>query len=343
MSSHDQGRACIGRRDWFGAIAAAAAATAGLLRPTGAAWAQDAPAAYPNRPVRIVQGYTPGGPTDLLARLVGDKLSAAWGQPVVVESRPGASASIAAAHVARSAPDGYTLAVLAATHVQTPPLLPRLPYHALNDFTPIAQIAGYPLILVVTPSLPARTLAEFIAHAKAQPGAVTFATAGIGSSPHLSAAQLALRAGAEFTYVQYPGTAQGQTAVMTGEVQAMFLNPLLAVPILRDGRARALAASGVRRWRDLPEVPTVAEQGYPGYDAAVWYGVFGPAGLPPALVAKLEADILAAMRAPDLRARLETAGFYPLEVGAAAFRAIVESELARWAEVIRRTGIRGAE
>ncbi len=340
---HDTARGFdrLGRRAWLLAGAGMAAASVGGARR--AARAQAAHAGVPFRPVRVVQGYTPGGPTDLLARILGDGLSATWGQPVVVESRPGASASIAAAFVARSAPDGHTLGLLAATHVQTPPLLPRLPYHALNDFTPVAQVAGYPLILVVHPSVPARTLAEFVAHARSHPSVVTFATAGIGSSPHLSAAQLALRSGAEFTYVQYSGTAQGQTAVLTGECKAMFLNPLLAVPIVRDGRARALASSGSRRWRDFPEVPTVAEQGHPGYDAEVWYGVFGPAGLPPELLSKLEADIIAAVRAPEVRARMTTTGFDALEVGAAEFRALVASELEKWAEIIRRTGIRGAE
>jgi tripartite-type tricarboxylate transporter receptor subunit TctC len=301
------------------------------------------PARFPNRPVRILQGYTPGGPTDLIARSLADRLSIAWGQPVVVEARPGASGTLAAGAVARAAPDGYTLVLLASTHVQTPPLLPRLPFHAINDFTPIAQIAGYPLILVAHPRSPLTSVQDLVRRAREQPGEVTIATAGIGSSPHLSAAQLAMRAGIEFTYVQYPGTAGGQTAVLSGEVQAMFLNPVLAVPLVRDGRLRALATTDARRWRDLPDVPTIAEAGFPGYEAGVWYGVLAPADLPAELVDRIAASIQAAMSSPELQARLHAAGFETFFVGPAPFGEIMRRDLDRWAEVIRASGIRGAE
>ncbi|MBR0653184.1 tripartite tricarboxylate transporter substrate binding protein [Roseomonas terrae] len=318
-----------------------AAAAASLL--PGAALGQ-AGGAYPNRPVRIMQGYTAGGPTDLIARVLADKLSIGWGgRPVVVEARPGASGTLAAGAVARSAPDGYTLVLLASTHVQTPTLLPRLPFHTVNDFTPLAQIASYPLLLVVNADFAARTLVEFVGRAREQPGGVTFATAGIGSSPHLSAAQLAVRAGVEFTYVQYPGTSNGQTAVMTGEVNAMFLNPLLALPMIRDGRFRVLGTTGAERWRDLPDVPTIAEAGFNGYEANVWYGVLGPAGLPPELVTEISSAIRGAMQQPDLQERLRVAGFNSFFVGPTAFRATMENDLTRWAEIIRRAGIRGAD
>jgi tripartite-type tricarboxylate transporter receptor subunit TctC len=316
----------------------AAAAAAGLL--PGSARSQSA--GFPDRPVRIFQGYTPGGPTDLIARTLGDKLSTAWGQPVVVEARPGASGTLAAGAVARSAPDGYNLVLLASTHVQTPPLLPRLPFHALNDFTPIAQIAGYPLILVVHEASPLRSVQDLIRTAREKPGEVTIATAGIGSSPHLSAAQLAVRAGVELTFVQYPGTAGGQTAVLTREVNAMFLNPILAVPMIREGKLRPLGVTGAERWRDLSDVPTIAETGFPGYEANVWYGVLGPAGMQPDLVASIAEQIRIAMSQPDLQARLHRAGFETFYKPPAEFRRIMEHDLARWAEIIREAGIRGA-
>jgi tripartite-type tricarboxylate transporter receptor subunit TctC len=320
------------------ALLATAAAT---VLPLSAARGQAG--AFPNRPVRILQGYTPGGPTDLIARTFGDKLSTAWGQPVVVEARPGASGTLAAGAVARSAPDGYNLVVLASTHVQTPPLLPRLPFHALNDFTPIAQIAAYPLILVVNPNSPAQTLQDLVRMARVRAGEVTIATAGIGSSPHLSAALLAVRAEVEFTFVQYPGTTGGQTAVMTGEVNGMFLNPILAVPLIRDGRLRGLAVTGATRWRDVPDVPTIAEAGYPGYDASVWYAVLGPAGMAPDITTRIAEQIRIAADQPDLQARLRAAGFDTFYKGPDELRAIMADELARWAEVIRAARIRGAD
>jgi tripartite-type tricarboxylate transporter receptor subunit TctC len=326
-------RPAFGRRLVLGATAASLAPGAVRGQSSG----------FPNRPVRIFQGYTPGGPTDLIARTLGDKLAMTWSQPVVVEARPGASGTLAAGAVARAAPDGYNLVLLASTHVQTPPLLPRLPFHAVNDFTAIAQIASYPLILVVNPNSPARDVQGFIALARERPGEVTFATAGIGSSPHLSAAQLAVRSGVEFTYVQYPGTTGGQTAVMTGEVNAMFLNPLLAVPLIRDGRLRALGTTGVARHRDLPEAPPISDAGFPGYEASVWYGVLGPAGLPDEITSRVAESVRIAMDQPDLQARLRVAGFDTFFKGPAEFRTIMENDLARWAEIIRAARIRGAE
>jgi tripartite-type tricarboxylate transporter receptor subunit TctC len=326
----------MGRRAWLAAVPGLVGLAGAASLAPGAARAQG----FPDRPVRIVQGFAPGGPADLIARTVAERLFGLWRHPVVVESRPGASGSVAASVVARAAPDGHTLGLIPSTHAVTPSLIARLPYDALNDFTPIALIVYHPQILVVHPALTARSVTELVAYATAHPGEVTFGTTGVGSSPHLGGAMLGLAAGAEFTFVQYSGTSTANTALLVGEVKAMFLNPLLAVPAVRDGRLRALGTAGAARWRDLPDVPTVAEQSHPGFEAASWYGIMGPAGLPEPLVARLHADVQAAMRAPDLRARLTAAGFDLLDVGPAEFRRTIESDMARWAELIRKLGIR---
>jgi tripartite-type tricarboxylate transporter receptor subunit TctC len=318
-----------------------AGVAAALALPAAGRAQHTAPGGFPDRPVRIVQGFSAGGPTDLVARVLAERLQPAWGVPVVAEARPGANGTIAAAHVARAAPDGQTLLVAASVHVQAPLLMPRLSYDALRDFTPIAQIAYYPFVLVVQlEQVPARTLAEFLAHARAHPGRVTNATTGTGSSPHLAAAMLGAATGVEFTHVPFSGTAQGLTALLAGQVAASFLNPFLALQPVQTGRLRALAVTSRERWRDLPEVPTLAESGHPGYEAISWFGVVGPAGLPAPLVARLHADIAAAARAPELRARLAAAGFDMLEAGPKAFRATMEADAAKWAEVIRSLGIR---
>jgi tripartite-type tricarboxylate transporter receptor subunit TctC len=232
------------------------------------------------------------------------------------------------------------LLLVSSAHVQTPPLVPRLPYDPLRDFTPIMQIAYYPLVLCVLPGFPAQTFAEFLAYAKARPGEVTMASSGIGNTPHLAAALLGLEAGIEFTHVQYNGTSTAQTALLGGEVKAMFQNPVLAVPAIRAGRLRAVATTGAARWREVPEVATVAESGFPGFEAGSWFGVMGPAGIAPKLAAKLHEDIRAVMELPEVRARLTGGGFDLLDAGPAEFRAVVERDLAKWAQVIRTAGIR---
>ncbi len=313
-------------RAWHGILIAVA-----LIGCHGALYAQDS---FPNRPVRLLQGYAAGGPVDLVSRILGDKLAEIWGKPVIVESRVGAVGAIAARDVARSAPDGYTLLVVASNHVQTPFLTPNLPFDPLKDFTPIRQYADVPMILVVNPSLPVRSLAEFISYAVA--GKVTMATSGTGSAPHLAAAQLAGRSNSEFLYIPYGGVAPGKVAVMSGEVNAMFLAPPLAVPSVQDGKLRALATSGLTRWRDLPAVPTVAEAGYPGYEASVWIGVLGPAKMPPELVAKLDRDIRTAVQDPKVQARLVGAGYDSLDAGAARFQEILKEDYTKWGNIISR-------
>ncbi len=317
-----------------GAAAAIGVALPALPRAAGAQ------GAYPDRPVRLVVPYAAGGPSDIIARSVAERLFETWRQPVVVENRPGAGASIGADHVARSAPDGYTLLLAASAHVMNPPLMPRLPYHAVRDFTPIIQAAYHPMILVVHPSVPAQNFAEFLDLAKRQQGGVTVGSAGVGNASHLAAALLGVEAGFTFTHVPYNGSAPSMTALLSGQVQCSFLNSTVGTQQIRAGKLRGLAATSLERWRELPEIPTVAELGHPGFEVGAWYGFLGPAGLPAPLLDKLHRDFAAALATPTVRERITGAGLDMRNAGPAEFKRIMETELAKWERVIRTAGIR---
>ena len=299
-----------------------------------------AQAGFPSRAVRIVVGFAPGGATDVLARGLADRLGAIWRQSVVVENRPGAGGNIAAEHVARATPDGHTLLLGTSAQVQSAGLFARQPYHPLRDFTPLMLMAGYPVVLVVHPGFPARSLAEFVAHARARPGEVTLASSGIGNTPHLAALLLAQMAGLEFTVVQYTGAALGHAAVLNGEVNGAFQSMLLAKPAIASGRERALGTTGAARWPELPDVPTIAEQGFPGFEAGSWFGIQGPPGMAPDLVARLHGDLSTAFRDAGFQSRLASAGFGIREADPAGFGALMREEFDRWARVLREAGIR---
>jgi tripartite-type tricarboxylate transporter receptor subunit TctC len=312
---------------------------AGLAAPF-AAHAQALPASWPDRPVRIVVPYAPGGPTDILARSLAAALGEAWRQPVVVENRPGAGSAIGTEVVARAAPDGTTLLFAATAHVMNPALMPHLPFDAVRDFTAIINCAFHPMLLVVHPSTGISGLPGFIAAAKARPGGLTMASAGVGNASHLAMALFASVAGIELTHVPFSGAAPAQAAVLSGQVQGGFFNSTVAVPQIRDGRLRGIATADARRWRELPDLPTLAELGYPGAEAGSWYGVLAPARLPPALTARLHADILAAMRQPAVRERVIAAGLNPLETGPAEFQAQLAAEVEKWGRVVKAAGIK---
>jgi tripartite-type tricarboxylate transporter receptor subunit TctC len=312
--------------------------TAGLLAAPLAAFAQ--PASWPERPVHLVVPYAPGGPTDILARALSEKLYAAWKQPVVVDNKPGAGSTIGAAQVARAAPDGLTLLFGASAHVMTPPLMPQLSYDAVRDFTPIINAAFHPMVLVVHPSIPVNSLPELLARAKAKPGAVTVGSAGVGNASHLAAALLATTAGVEFTHVPYNGSAPAQTAILGGQVEAAFLNSTTATPQIRAGTLRGIGVASPKRWRELPDLPTIAEQGFPGFEVVSWYGIMAPAGLPQPLIEKLHQDIRAAFAAPEVREKVIAAGLDPIDVGPADFRAAMGAELQKWSDLVRTAGIK---
>ncbi|TDH60036.1 tripartite tricarboxylate transporter substrate binding protein [Dankookia rubra] len=296
--------------------------------------------AWPLRPVRLVVPFPPGGPADALARLLAERLAEGWGQPVVVENRGGAGGNIGAEAVARAAPDGHTLLVCASSHVQGAALYTRLAFDPVRDFTPVAQLAYYSLVLVLHPSVPAADLAGFEALLRAHPGQVTVASAGIGTPTHLTAELFRSRAGVEFTHVPFGGAAPAHAALLGGQVQAMFHNPVMAVPAVQAGRLHALATTGAARALALPDVPTLAESGYPGFDSGTWYAVLGPAGLPAPVVARIEADLRRIVALPAVRERLAAQSMEPRDLGPDRLAAVMRDELARWTEVIQRLGIR---
>lgn len=325
-----ESRAHIGRRT---ALGLAVGGTAVAAMP---AYAQS----WPTRPVRLVVPFPPGGPADAIGRLLGEKLAEIWGQPVIIENRGGAGGNIGADVVARSAPDGYTLLLAASSHVQGAALYTRLAFDPIRDFTPIAQVAYYGLVLVVHPSVPATTLPEFEALLRAKPGEVTITSAGVGTPTHLTAEIFATRAGVTFTHVPYQGAAPAQTALLGGQVQAMFNNPVLAVPAAQAGRLRALATTGATRSPSLPETPTLAESGYPGFESGTWYAMLGPAGVPAPIVAKIDADLRRVIALPAVRQRFATLSLEARDAGPDALATIMRDDLARWTEVIRRLGLR---
>ena len=290
--------------------------------------------------MRIVAPFAPGGPADFIARVLAERLAPVWNQPVVVENRPGAGGNVGAEHVARTPPDGHTLLVAANTLVTAPALVPRLAFDPMRDFTPIAQVACHPHVLVVHPSVPARSVAELQDLARAQGGALTIASAGVGTPTHLASELFRIRSGVTFTPVPYQGAAPAHTALLSGQVQAMFNNPVLAGPAIRDGRLRGLATCGLARSPQLPELPTMAESGFPGFEAGTWYGLLGPAGIPAPIVERIHADVQRVLAQPDLRARFAAQGLEPLDAGPEAFARRMREELARWTEVIRTAGIR---
>jgi tripartite-type tricarboxylate transporter receptor subunit TctC len=315
----------IGRRVVFGAALLAAPARA---------------QAWPSRPVRIVVPFPPGGPADVLGRLLAERLAEGWGQPVIVENRGGAGGNIGAEAVARAAPDGHTLLLCASSHVQGAALYSRLPFDPIRDFTPIAQLAYYSLVLVVHPSVSATTLAAFEALLRANPGQVTITSAGVGTPTHLTAELFRSRTGVEFTHVPFGGAAPAHAALLGGQVQAMFHNPVMAVPAVQAGRLRALATTGAVRAVALPEVPTLAESGYPCFDSGTWYAVLGPAGLPAPVVARIDADLRRVIALPAVRDRLAAQSMEPRDIEPETLAAVMREELVRWTEVIRRLGIR---
>ena len=313
--------------------ALAAAALPAIVLPAAAQ-------AWPTRPVRLIVTFPPGGPADVIGRILAERLSESWGQPVIVENRGGAGGNIGAEAAARAAPDGHTLVVVASSHVQGAALYRRLPFDPIADFTPITQVAYYGLVVVLHPSVPAQNLAEFEALLRARPGEITITSAGVGTPTHLTPELFRIRAGVEFTHVPFQGAAPAHTALLAGQVQAMFHNPVLAVPAVQAGRLRAIATTGATRAQALPDVPTLAESGYPGFDAGTWYAVLGPAGMPAPIVQKIDADLRRAVQNATLRERFAAQALETREAGPDALATIMRDDLARWTEVIQRLGVR---
>jgi tripartite-type tricarboxylate transporter receptor subunit TctC len=294
---------------------------------------------YPSRPVRILVPSSPGGGTDILARVLADHLSRSMGGQFFVENRPGAGQMIGIEAVARAAPDGYTLLMAASTLAINPAMYRKVSYDALRDFAPITQVAGLPNVLLVHPSLPARSPQELIALAKEKPGHLTYASAGIGTSPHMGMELFKSMAGIDLVHVPFRGTGPAVTEMLSGRVPVGFSNTLTAIPHIEAGTLRALGVTGSRRAEALPKIPTIAEAGVPGYDAMQWYGLLAPAGTPTAIVERIASDVAAALRLPDVKERLAADGAEAVGGTPAAFAVLIKQELDKWAKVARAAGI----
>lgn len=300
------------------------------------------PADYPNKPIRIVAPTPPGSPPDVIARLVGERLGAALGQPVVVENKPGAVGTIGLQAVAKAPADGYTFGVLAMPFILGPSLLPSMPYDQQKDLAPVSHVVWASNILVVNSASKLLSLADVVKTGKDKPGELTYASGGNGTPAHLASALLALRSGMQLRHVPYRGAAEGVAAVLAGQVDMMFAATGAALPHVRSGKLRALAISAPTRLPSAPELPTVAEQGFEGFDIRDWQGIVAPTGTPEAIVNKVAAEVRRIAALPEVKARLSAMGMDAVEQGGAeAFDALIKTETVRWNRVVRDAGIRG--
>jgi tripartite-type tricarboxylate transporter receptor subunit TctC len=296
---------------------------------------------YPSRNILLVVPFTPGGSTDILARLLGQRLETALKFPIVVESRPGAGGSVGVGSVARAPADGHTLVMgHIGTFAVNPALYPTLSYDPLTSFEPVSGIANVHNMLVVHPDVPAKTLQELIDYAKQNPGKLNYASGGIGSAAHIAMVALADRAGITMTHVPYRGTAPAVTDLLGGRVQLTFTGAPNLIQHVQAGTMRALAVSGLARLKAAPNVPTVAESGLPGFEASQWYGILVPAGTPKAVVDRLNAEIKTAMAAPEIAERLSLEGAEVWTNTPAEFRDHISKEMVRWGDLVRRAGIK---
>ena len=296
---------------------------------------------YPSKPIRLIVPFAAGGGNDNVARLVGKRLADSLGQPVLVDNRPGAGGMVGAELAAKSAPDGYTLFLGGVgSHAINPNLHEKLPYDPIKDFAPVELLAQAPLVLVVHPSVPANSVAELTAYARAHPGKLNFASNGNGSSSQLAAVMFDSMAGVDMVHVPYKGLSPALTDLLSGQVQLMFSSVVAILPHIKAGKLRALAVTGAKRLASLPELPTIAESGLPGYEASSWYGILAPAGTPRNIVARLNAELTKALEQPEVRASLLAEGAEPVGGSPEAFAAHIRAEKERLGKLIRDAKIR---
>jgi tripartite-type tricarboxylate transporter receptor subunit TctC len=315
---------------------AIAAALALLLPPC--ALGQDA---FPAKPVRIIVPFAAGGVADLLPRIVGEKLTQKWSQPVVVENKVGAAGNIGMAEGARATPDGYTLLLAPAGNLTvSPKLFPNLPFDTYRDLTPVTLLAQSPNVLVVHPSVPAKTFRELVAHAKANPGKLNFASPGEGSGAHLAGELLNIEAGIKAVHVPYKGIAPAVNDLLGGQVQMMFAGISTVIQHVKSGKLVALAIASPKRNPQLPDVPTVAESGLPGFDVTSWYGIVVRSGTPPALVQKIQRDMAEALQSIEVKEKLGALGLEPVGNTPAEFDALIKAETKKWGDIVEKAGIK---
>ncbi len=305
-----------------------------LLLAAGA-WAQ----AYPTKPIRLVVPFPAAGTTDILAREVAQRLSESFGQSVIVDNRPGAAGNIGSDLVAKSAPDGYTLLMgTVGTHAINPSLYTKMPYNHVKDFVPIVLVAGVPNVLEVTPSLPVNSVADLIKLAKEKPGQLNFASSGSGTSIHLSGELFKTMTGVDMMHVPYKGSSPALTDLMGGQVQLMFDNLPSSLAQIKAGKLRAIAVTSAQRSPALPNIPTIAESGLPGFEASSWFGILAPAGTPPAVVARINADVNQWLQTGEAKEKLLAQGAVPAGGTPEQFAAHIRAETEKWAKVVKLSG-----
>ncbi|OAE99881.1 hypothetical protein AYJ54_31810 [Bradyrhizobium centrolobii] len=318
-------------RNWLGALVA-----------SFVVWGMSSPAAqadsYPSKPIHLVVGYAAGGSTDLVARVVGQRLAEALGQPVVIDNRPGAGGTIASDQVARSAPDGHTIFMSTIANTINTSLYPKLPFDFAADFAPISLVATVPNVLVVNPDLPATNLKEFIALAKSKPGQLNFASSGTGSSIHLSGELFNMVAQVQLVHVPYKGSAPAVVDLISGQVQSMFDNLSSSLPYIKAGKLRALAVTSAQRSAAAPDIPTMAEAGLPGCEVTSWFALVAPAKTPKAIIVRLNEEVRRILGEPAVKTRLSELGADVAPSTPEELAALIASETAKWASVIKASG-----
>jgi tripartite-type tricarboxylate transporter receptor subunit TctC len=320
-----------------GVLRALGLACLGLVLAQGFARAQEA---WPARPIRFILPFPPGGGTDILGRIVSERLSASLGQPVVIENRGGAGGNVGAEAAAKSAPDGYTIVLVAPSLAISPSLYSKLSYDPVKDFAPVSLVATVPNVMITHPSVPARTLAEFIALAKTKPGRMNFGSGGNGTSNHLAGELFNIVAGVKLVHVPYKGVNLAMNDVLSGEVQLVVIGVPAASPHIKAGKLRALALIAPRRSPAIPEVPTAAEAGLPDFEVTTWYGVLAPAGTPRPVVTRLNAELVRIMHAPELKERLAALATDPATSTPEEFADYIKREIEKWGKVVRQAGLK---
>ena len=319
-----------GLKHWATTVIAMLACCAGIA----------AAQSYPNRAIRLVVPSSPGGGTDIIGRIVAQKLSEQLGQQVVVENRAGAGTIIGNEAVAKAAPDGYTLLMGLSTLAINPSMYAKLPYDALRDFAPVSQAVSSPNILTIHPSVPAKTVKEFIALARAKPGSITFGSAGMGTSPHLSGELLKTLGKIDMVHVPFKGSGQSVISQLAGEIAANFPSVPTAMPYIKANRLRGLGVTTPKRTQALPDVPSIAEAGVPGYEATQWFGVLAPAGTPRPIIDRMHQEIVRALRTADVKERITAEGMEVVASSPEEFAGYIKSETDKWTKVIKSAGIK---
>ena len=303
------------------------------------ALAVHAQAPYPNKPVRLVVPFPAGGTTDILARAVAQKLTETMGQTVVIDNRPGAGGNIGAELVAKAPPDGYTLLMgTVGTHAINASLYARMPYDHVRDFAPVILVAGVPNVLVIHPSVPVNSVQELIAYGKANPGKLNFASSGAGTSIHLAAELFKTMSGVQMTHVPYKGSAPALADLLGGQVQLMFDNLPSALPHIKSGKLKALAVTSLQRSTTVPDLPTIAESGLPGFDANSWFGILAPAGTPKEIIDRLNSEVAKWLASPEAREKLASQGAIPAGRSPEDFAQHIAAETAKWQKVVKESG-----